>query len=292
MKNNIKKLLSLLLAIVAVFSLSAVAFAAAPAKVNTVSTYGIDDDEISLKWNSVKNADGYSVFIYDGSKWRGYGSTKRLYMEVDDLQSAKAYKFRVRAYELENGKRNYGPYSKIIVAVTEPDEVDGVYASEKKKNALVLKWDKVRNARGYQVYIYDKAQGKYVRKAVVSKNSAEIKGLSANSSYTFKVRAYWKYDGKYYYGEFSDAYKAKTAAASASAKSSAASSVIPESKAAQIALGHAGLKKADVRDFECELDYERGVKVYEVSFDYGRYEYDYDIDAVSGKILRNYKERD
>ncbi|MBR3817432.1 MAG: PepSY domain-containing protein [Clostridia bacterium] len=292
MKNNLKKLLSLLLAVVTVFSLSTVAFAAAPAKVTNVSTYAIDDDEISLKWNAVKNADGYSVFIYNGSKWKGYGSTKRLYMEVDDLQSAKAYKFRVRAYEVKNGKRNYGPYSAIITAVTKPDEVDDVYAAEKNKNSLVLKWAKVRNARGYQVYMYDKAKDKYVRKAVVSKNSAEVKSLSANSYYIFRVRAYYKYDGKYYYGEFSDAYKAKTAASASSGSSSKPAEVIPESKAAQIALSHAGLKKADVREFECELDYERGAKVYEVSFDYGRYDYEYEIDAVSGKILRNHKERD
>ena len=288
MKNNLKKLFSLLLALVAVFSLSTVAFAAAPTKMSKVTAYNIDDDEISLKWSKVKNADGYSVYIHDGSKWRGYGSTKRLYMEVDDLQSAKVYKFKVRAYELENGKRNYGPYSAVITAVTDPDEVDGLYVSEKSKSSLSLKWDKVRNAKGYQVYMYDKAQGKYVKKVVVSKNSAKISSLSANTSYSFKVRAYWKCDGKYYYGEFSDVLKAKTSGSTSSSDKASISS----SEAAQIALGHAGLKKSAVRDFECELDYEKGVKIYEVSFDYGKYEYEYEINAASGKILRSHKERD
>ena len=292
MKKTYKKFLSLVLAAVTVVSLSTVAFAATPAKVTNVSTYNIDDDEINLKWNAVKNADGYSVYIHDGNKWRGYWSTKRLYMEVDDLKSAKTYKFKVRAYELVKGKRNYGPYSSVITAATEPEEVDGVYASSKSRSSVTLKWEKAPRARGYQVYLYDKAQGKYVKKAVVSKNTVTIKSLEENTSYSFKVRAYFKSNGKYYYGDFSDVYKVKTAAASSAKSSSGSSSLISESKAIQIALGHVGVKRADVRDFECELDYEKGVRVYEVSFDHGKYEYDYDIDAVSGKILRSTKERD
>lgn len=292
MKKYSKKLLSLVLAAVTVFSLSTVAFAAAPAKVAKVSAYNIDDDEINLKWNSVKNADGYSVYIHDGKKWRGYGSTKRLYMEVDDLHSAKVYKFKVRAYELVKGKRNYGAYSSVITAVTEPDEVEGVKASSRARNSITLKWSKVPRAKGYQVYLYDKAKGKYVKKAVVSANAVTIKNLKENTSYSFKVRAYYKYDGKYYYGEYSDVYKVKTTAKASSSSASSSSSLIPESKATQIALSHAKLKKADVRDFECELDYENGVRVYEVSFDYGKYEYDYKINAKTGKIIRYEKDRD
>ncbi len=291
MKNKLKKLLSLVLAAITVFSLSTVAFAATPGKVTKVSTYNIDDDEINLKWNAVKNADGYSVYIHDGNKWRGYWSTKKLYMEVDELQSAKVYKFKVRAYELVKGKRNYGPYSSVITAVTEPEEVEGVKASSRARTSITLKWSKVPRAKGYQVYLYDKAKGKYVKKAVVSANTATIKSLKENTSYSFKVRAYYKYDGKYYYGEYSDVLKVKTTAAKA-ASTAKSSSVITESKASQIALSHAGLKKADVRGFECELDNEKGVKVYEVSFDHGRYEYDYDINAKTGKIIRYEKDRD
>ena len=57
-------------------------------------------------------------------------------------------------------------------------------------------------------------------------------------------------------------------------------------------MNHADLKKSQVRDLGCELDVENGVKVYEVDFDYGKYEYSYDIDALSGKILHREKERD
>ena len=59
---------------------------------------------------------------------------------------------------------------------------------------------------------------------------------------------------------------------------------ISREKAKSIALNHAGLKEADVRGLEIELDYDKGVHVYEVSFESGRYEYDYDIDAYSGVV--------
>lgn len=61
---------------------------------------------------------------------------------------------------------------------------------------------------------------------------------------------------------------------------------IGASKAKSIALAHAGLSAAEVRSMEVELDRENGKMVYEVEFDYGKVEYDYCIDALSGAILK------
>ena len=44
-------------------------------------------------------------------------------------------------------------------------------------------------------------------------------------------------------------------------------------------------KVTNYRDYEIELDTENGKVVYEVSFDAGNKEYDYKIDAITGKIL-------
>ena len=65
-----------------------------------------------------------------------------------------------------------------------------------------------------------------------------------------------------------------------------------EEEAKKIALNHAGLKEADVRGLEVELDFEKGAYEYEVSFESGKYDYDYDIDAVSGKIKFSEKDLD
>lgn len=67
---------------------------------------------------------------------------------------------------------------------------------------------------------------------------------------------------------------------------------IGKKAALAIALKDAGLKKAQVRDTHVELDWEKGVRVYEVEFESGKYEYEYDIRATDGKILSKNKELD
>lgn len=57
-----------------------------------------------------------------------------------------------------------------------------------------------------------------------------------------------------------------------------------------LALKHAGVSTADVREYESELDFERGVEVYEISFSVGRTEYDYTIDVKTGKVIRAERE--
>ena len=59
------------------------------------------------------------------------------------------------------------------------------------------------------------------------------------------------------------------------------------------ALDHAQLSR-DQLDFvkKVEMDYEHGRKIYEISFYKGGFEFEYDVDAVSGQILKASKEWD
>ena len=86
--------------------------------------------------------------------------------------------------------------------------------------------------------------------------------------------------------------KAPETAAPATAPKASKSDYIGGEKARDIALDHAGYKSSEVYDLEYELDRERGVVVYDVSFDAGDYDYDYEIDAVTGEILRSDKQWD
>lgn len=59
---------------------------------------------------------------------------------------------------------------------------------------------------------------------------------------------------------------------------------ITEDEAKNIALSDAGVTEADVTGIRVKLDSDDGVREYEVDFYVGNMEYDYDIDAATGKI--------
>ena len=67
---------------------------------------------------------------------------------------------------------------------------------------------------------------------------------------------------------------------------------IGHAKATSIALNHAGVDANTVYDINTELDVENGIIVYEVEFKSGNIEYDYEIDAATGAILRHETELD
>lgn len=56
-------------------------------------------------------------------------------------------------------------------------------------------------------------------------------------------------------------------------------------KAKQIALSHAGLTSGQVTFKRTELDFDDGIKKYEVEFYYNNREYSYEIDANTGNVL-------
>ena len=84
-------------------------------------------------------------------------------------------------------------------------------------------------------------------------------------------------------------------AGDATAKPSAPSGTVQDigyAKAKSIALNHAGLSENEAYDMEIELDDEDGTLVYEIEFKSGNMEYDYEIDAASGAILKHEAELD
>ncbi len=63
------------------------------------------------------------------------------------------------------------------------------------------------------------------------------------------------------------------------------STSISQEKAISIALDDAGFQKSQVQIVKAKLDYDDGIKTYDVEFIKGDYEYEYEINAKSGKII-------
>ena len=59
-----------------------------------------------------------------------------------------------------------------------------------------------------------------------------------------------------------------------------------EEVAKAAALAHAGVKEADAVGLVVEQDWEDGAQIYDVSFYAGGLEYDYEVDAATGAVLK------
>ena len=73
---------------------------------------------------------------------------------------------------------------------------------------------------------------------------------------------------------------------------SEAAQSIGYAKAKSIALNHAGVSESKAYDMDVELDDEDGKLVYEIEFKSGNMEYDYEINAATGAILKHEAELD
>ena len=258
---------------------AAAASLAAPDGIKTVER---DDDEITLKWNEVKGASGYEIYRYSATydKWIEVERTSNTYDEVDNLLSASVYTFKVRAFAQDaSGKYIYSDFSAPFKTATSPKDVNNLRVSSKTKTSVTLKWNAVKRADKYQVYRYEKGTGEWKRLITTSKTSYTASGLSSGTSYKFKVRPYREALGYKYYGDFEDI-TVKTV----SSTSSSDSQYIGKARAKQIALDKAGVSasKADFR--YVKLDSDDGVKVYEVKFYAGDFEYEVEINARTGAV--------
>ncbi len=72
-----------------------------------------------------------------------------------------------------------------------------------------------------------------------------------------------------------------------------AGGTLSQDQALAKALEHANLNRGQL-DFvkKVEMDYEHGRKVYEIAFYQGGWEYEYDVDAETGAILKFEKDFD
>lgn len=70
-----------------------------------------------------------------------------------------------------------------------------------------------------------------------------------------------------------------------SSANSPGNNYIGADRAKEIALIHAGLSESDVQSAKTTLEYDDGKAEYEIEFYFGRTEYDYTIDAVTGNIM-------
>lgn len=140
----------------------------------------------NISWLSVDGAQGYEI-----SFSKGTSTTYAVLRSVTSLSTSHTgltlntkYNYRVRAYRLVGTTRIYSTYSDISSIIT-PPVAPTIKVSSKDASTLVLSWNSVQNATGYELY-QDNSLIDMVDSSVLSR---EISSLQLGNTYQYKVVA-------------------------------------------------------------------------------------------------------
>ena len=172
-------------------------------------------DALRVNWSKNTSADGYIVEMYQGENWVRVAKitdNSTTTFRKAGLDASTVYKFRVRAYKMDGTTALYGNYSSTVTARTNPSVMTGVKIGGVANDALRVNWNKNASAQGYIIEMY---QGeKWVRVAKLTDNNTTTfrkAGLAKNTTYKFRVKAYYMSGKTALYGNYGSV-SGKTAA--------------------------------------------------------------------------------
>lgn len=183
MKNrNLSMIKTFIFVMIAVcFFANGVLHVSAASEVTGVTQTRSDEESVTVSWKRLKNAYGYDVFISTrNGKYKrltkrtdcdivGSKNTKK---KISNLTSGSTYYVVIKAvYKKKDGSYKIGPAGKRLEVVTSPSKTAKSTIKQIKATPhyIKFKWDKVRGANRYIIYVNEK------KKAVVKKNVASIK---------------------------------------------------------------------------------------------------------------------
>ena len=175
------------------------------ANVRTFKGSTVYGSAVKLDWSKNDKASGYIIEQYKGGKWTALATTKNnttLTFTVKGLASATVYSFRIKSFRTVNGKTDYSEYTS-LKAATSFGGVNNLTVKSYMASAITLAWNKNASANGYVVEQYK--GGKWTQIAKTSSNATvtyTVNGLKADTTYTFRVRAYKTAAGKTIYSEY------------------------------------------------------------------------------------------
>ena len=78
----------------------------------TINHFIIAQKTAKVKFDVAENAEGYEVYYREGSSglFTYFGKCRKPALTVTSLKKGKTYKFKVRAFRTENGKKIYSSF--------------------------------------------------------------------------------------------------------------------------------------------------------------------------------------
>lgn len=180
-----------------------------PSAAPVISSITSNSTSVTVKWGKVSKANGYRVYKYDEStkKYKSLATVSSGTLSYTDktVKPGDYAKYKIRAYRKVGAVTGWSSYSSAKYKNVAPAQVK-ITSASKTANAVRLNWSKV-NCTGYKIYRYVPSTGKYKLVATVSSGTVtyRMSGLTPNTAYKFKIRAYSRTaSGSYVYGSYSN----------------------------------------------------------------------------------------
>ena len=166
-----------------------------PKAVSGLKQTGTTKTSLKLTWTKQSGITGYKVYKYASSKYtlvKTISNAASNSYTIKSLKAGTAYQYAVAAYKVSGSTTLIGG-KKLLKVYTVPSiNTPKVTAGTKQ---ATLKWTKVTNATGYEVYASDNKGSGFKKAATIKKGStvtATIKNLKSKKTKYFKIRAYIK----------------------------------------------------------------------------------------------------
>ncbi len=182
--------------------------------ITSITASSVTDTSYTLSWDaSSEGVNTYYVYRYDESKpgFKRIATTTKPSIKLTGLEPGTTHDYRIIPHIIKNGSSFLRGYTSATFSFsTNLGKTVNLKASSITSNSFTLSWAPTENASYYRVYRYDTSTKEYILISSTRNTSLKISSLSGGKKYYYKVRAIGNYDGKYYYGYYSDLFTVTT----------------------------------------------------------------------------------
>ena len=116
-----------------------------------------------MSWNSVPNIKSYEVY-YSTSPDSGFKrltTTKKTFYDFKRAKCGQTYYFQVRTMSKVGKQKVYSDFCPAVSGRTVLNGTVDAYIAKTTYNSITIKWNKVRDAKKYEIYYATSPGGEY-----------------------------------------------------------------------------------------------------------------------------------